>query len=53
MIQALRRGLAKRRGAASRQPFKGAARDLGDLRPGLSLDIVGELIEQSEGSLHR
>jgi hypothetical protein len=49
----LRRGLATQRPASHRQPFTIAARDLGDLRPGLSLDNVAELIEQVEGSLHQ
>jgi hypothetical protein len=47
----LRRGLATRRDAAQRQPFKIAPRDLGDLKPGLSLDNVAELVEQVEGPL--
>jgi hypothetical protein len=51
--ETLRRGLATRRVAASRVPFKVAARDLGNIRPGLSLDNVEELIEQVEGALHR
>ncbi len=51
--ETLRRGLAIRRSTASRQPFEVTARDLGNLRPGLSLDNVAELIEQVEGSLHR
>ena len=51
--ETLRRGLASRRAAARGQAFRIAARDLGRLRPGLSLDNVGELIEQTEGSLHR
>jgi len=50
--ETLRRGLANRR-VAARQPFKVTARDLGNLRPGLSLDNVAELIEQAEGSLHQ
>ncbi len=50
--ETLRRGLAHRRGA-SRQVFKVTARDLGNLRPGLSLDNVAELIEQLEGPLQR
>jgi len=50
--ETLRRGLATRR-APARQPFRATARDLGNLRPGLSLDNVAELIEQVEGSLHR
>ncbi len=51
--ETLRRGLTERPPAASRQAFKVAARDLGNLRPGLSLDNVAELIEQIEGALHR
>lgn len=51
--EALRRGLAVRRAPAAREPFRIDARDLGDLRPGLSLDNVAELIEQVEGGLHR
>lgn len=35
------------------KPFKVVARDLGQLRPGLSLDCVADLIEQVEGPLHR
>jgi plasmid stability protein len=51
--ETLRRGLVNRRAAAARQAFKVTARDLGNLRPGLSLDNIAELIEQVEGSLHR
>jgi plasmid stability protein len=51
--ETLRRGLMNRSGSPSRRAFKVTARDLGDLRPGLSLDNVAELIEQVEGSLHR
>jgi hypothetical protein len=51
--ETLRRGLASRRVAAPRQAFRVTTRDLGNLRPGLSLDNVAELIEQVEGSLHR
>jgi hypothetical protein len=49
----LRCGLVEKRVATRRRPFKVEARDLGNLRPGLSLDNVGELLEQIEGSLHR
>jgi hypothetical protein len=49
----LRRGLAQRRTGGTRQPFKITTRDLGNLRPGLSLDKMAELIEQVEGPLHR
>ncbi|HKN30278.1 MAG TPA: hypothetical protein VJY34_21330 [Roseiarcus sp.] len=51
--ETLRSGLASRRIAAQRQAFKITARDLGDVRPGLSLDNVAEVIERVEGSLHR
>jgi plasmid stability protein len=51
--ETLRQGLASRRASARRQPFKLTARDLGDLKPGLSLDNVAALIEQVEGPLHR
>jgi hypothetical protein len=49
----LRRGLASRRETKPRPQFKVTARDLGGLRPGLSLDSVSDLIEQVEGPLHR
>jgi hypothetical protein len=51
--ETLRSGLASRRVAARGHAFEIAARDLGGLRPGLSLDNVAELIEQVEGPLHR
>jgi len=51
--ETLRRGLESRRATAQRRAFKVTARDLGNLKPGLSLDNVGELIEHVEGSLHR
>jgi hypothetical protein len=51
--QTLRRGLASRPAAGPRQPFKVAARDLGALAPGLSLDNIAELLERVEGPLHR
>jgi hypothetical protein len=51
--ETLRRGLASRRIAARSPTFRVATRDLGALRPGLSLDNVAELMEQTEGSLHR
>ena len=49
----LRRGLASTRTASSHQPFKVATLDMGRLLPGLSLDNIGELLEQVEGPLHR
>jgi len=51
--ETLRQRLASRRVAARRQPFKITVRDLGDLKPGLSLDKVASLIEQVEGTLSR
>jgi hypothetical protein len=36
----------------ARQPFKIKPRDLGGVRPGLSLDNVADLIEHVEGPLH-
>jgi hypothetical protein len=51
--ETLRRGLESRRATTQRQAFMVTARDLGDLKPGLSLDNIAELIEHVEGSLHR
>ena len=51
--EALRRGLMARRPAGKREPFVVKARDLGQLRPGLSLNSVAQLLEQVEGPLHR
>ncbi len=50
---AIRQGLASRRVAESAEAFRVTARDLGNLRPGLSLDNIGELLERIEGPLHR
>jgi hypothetical protein len=49
----LRHGFVEKRVATRRHPFKVEVRELGNLRPGLSLDNIGELLEQVEGSLHR
>ena len=49
----LRRGLARPPATSAREPFRVAARDLGALRPGLSLDNIAELIERVEGPLAR
>jgi hypothetical protein len=49
----LRRGLAARRASTRRRTFKVSVRDLGELKPGLSLDNVGEILERVEGSPHR
>ena len=51
--ETLRRGLAMRRVSAQRQAFRIAVRDLGNLKPGLSLENIGELVEQLEGPLYR
>jgi hypothetical protein len=48
----LRRGLLSRRTAAASPPFKVEARDLG-LRPGISLDNIGELLDLIEGPEHK
>lgn len=50
--EALRRGLASRP-VDRKKPLTLQVRDLGDLKPGLSLDNISELIEQIEGPLHR
>jgi len=49
----MKRCAGGRRAAAQQQCFEVAARDLGDLKPGLSLDDVAELIELVEGTLYR
>lgn len=51
--EVLRTGLNTGRFAARAKPFKIQARDLGALRPGLSLDNIGELLELAEGPMHR
>ncbi|MEX1246017.1 MAG: CopG family transcriptional regulator [Thermoanaerobaculia bacterium] len=50
--EALREGLAKPKAAAKIPPFKVEARNLG-LRPGLSYDNIGLLLEQVEGPFHK
>lgn len=51
--ETLRIGLASRRAARPKQPFRVVPRDLGELCPGLSLDNVADLLEQVEGPRHR
>lgn len=51
--ETLRRGLARPAAVPPRAPFKVQTRDMGQLRPGLSLDSIADLIEQAEGPLHR
>jgi hypothetical protein len=49
----IRRGLASRQDAKRAAAFKVMARDLGELRLGISLDSVADLLERVEGSRHR
>ena len=49
----LRRGLARPPASPPGQPFNVRVRDLGRLRPGLSLDNIAALLEEIEGPLHR
>ena len=51
--EAIRRGFMTRRQAEAAEPFRVKARDLGELRPGLSLDNVAELLDRLEGPLRR
>jgi len=50
--ETLRRGLVHPPADSPRVPLKWNTRDL-RLRPGLSLDNIGALLEQVEGPLHR
>jgi hypothetical protein len=49
----LRRGLASKGSRTPGRRFAVVARDLGALRPGLSLDSVADLIEQIDGPMHQ
>jgi len=49
----LRRGLATDKPGRACALFRVKPRDLGSLRPGISLDNVAELLDQIEGPLHR
>jgi plasmid stability protein len=49
----LRRALENRPATTERQAFKVRARDLGNPKPGLSLNNIAELVGHVEGSLHR
>ncbi len=49
----LRLALNTKGAGKSRKRFRVEARDLGDLKPGLSLDNVGDMLEQLEGPRHR
>jgi hypothetical protein len=43
----------RRRDRSPELPFEIRPRDLGALRPGLSLDNIGNLLEAAEGPAHR
>ena len=49
----LRAALSDRPRSTAGPPFVVKTRDLGALRPGLTLDNVGALLEAAEGPLHR
>ncbi len=49
----LRSGLALSRAPAKVTPFRIEAEAFGGLRPGLSIDSIGGLLEQIEGPAHR
>lgn len=51
--EAIRRGFMARRESEGAEPFRVKARDLGELRPGSSLDNVAELLDRVEGPRHR
>jgi plasmid stability protein len=51
--EVLRHGLLTGNGSRPRTRFVVEPRDLGELRPGLSLDNVAELLDSVEGSTHR
>jgi hypothetical protein len=52
--ECLRLALSSRTtGKAKEPPFVVCTRDLGALRPGLTLDNIGDLLEATEGPLHR
>jgi hypothetical protein len=51
--EALRRSLLPRKQPGPHRPFRIQTRDLGALRPGLSLDDVAGLLDRVEGERHR
>ncbi len=52
--ECLRLALSSRpKGRPKEPPFVVRARDLGALRPGLSLDNISDLLEAGEGPFHR
>ncbi len=50
---AIRRGLDAAAAPRTRRPFRVTPRDVGELRAGLGLDNIGDLLERLEGPLHR
>lgn len=49
----IRCGLMSRPPARPGGPFQVTTRDLGNLRPGLDLDNIADLLERVEGPAHR
>jgi hypothetical protein len=49
----LRLGLHAKKDHRTKRPFRVKTRDLGELRPGLNLDNIGELLDQIEGATRR
>jgi len=50
---AIRRGLTMRHGVRQAGAFKVNARHLGNVRPGIELDNIAEVLDRAEGPLHR
>jgi hypothetical protein len=53
VVNSALRSALQRRPPKPSAPFRVNPRDLGNVRPGISLDNVGELLEQLEGPSHR
>lgn len=51
--ETLRHGLATAPAPGPRTPFTVKARDLGRVKPGVTFDNIGDLLEQVEGPRHR
>jgi hypothetical protein len=51
--ECLRLALSTRARRVALAPFVVHARDLGELRPGLGLDNIGDLLDVAEGPTHR
>lgn len=50
---ALRRGLLESKRGSARRAFRVKARNLGRVRPGISLDDIGGLLDRLEGERRR